>query len=494
MLLFEHFRNEARRLCSPIDTINRIVSNLKNFGIDVVIRDENECKEFFWCRVDRSENFQWKKFGDDQKPLFDIGIGSNGKGTSRELSYASGLSEFVERLQYYIFYEESTSRSIDVFSLVSAKYFDVLCKLNSYPLFNMKATAYSLNRQDVFSVPFDIISFLSGTNGLASGNVIEEAIIHGSCEIFERFSAGRAILDKKPLYTINKKLIKDSNVCNFMDFLAENNIETCIKDTSCNGLMPSVGVLFYNKNIEYDSNPFKRERTLTLQVASSFSFEEAISRCFSEHIQNNVFEEVKYRRRSDYHLIEFQRIFPGVQHQSPNTPYTVFRSGLCTMNLSHLLMGPTINFVPEIFSSNSVLGDLESIKNIGTKLRSEILIIDISNKIIDFPAVRVIIPRFSDTIHLGNPVFSDSVFNQWKGLDFDRLDVYRLLNSLDHKTIEQWLKKYSSSKEEYHMMMSLDIEALKRFALRRIGISNWVRGKMNCTLEDRITSFYSNVW
>lgn len=499
MNFHNHYRNCFRRICYPEETISRITANLKNFGVGVDILQEEGCRSFHWCRIDRCFESDWSSdlcISNEMDEIFLIlntNTATNGKGASRNESVASGLSEFVERLQYSIFYDESNSDLIDLSHLSDLKYYETLCKLSNYHLFGMRATAFSLNKDKNFAVPFDVISFLSGTNGLASGNTIEEAIIQGSCEIFERYSASKAIRNNEVLSTFDKRLIKSSYILDFMEFLRNNNIETLIKDISCD-LMPSVGVLFYNKNLEENSNPFRRERCLTFQVASSFSFEEAISRCLSEYLQNNKFEEVKYRYKADNYLLEFQKKFPGVQHRSPNTPYTVFRSGLCTMDITHLLLGETIDFVPKVFSSNSVLEDIKMIEKIGSRLGSEVLIVDITDKVIDFPTVRVIIPRISDMFHFGHPAFSDTVFDQWKGIDFENFDLYHIIDSLTHRTIRPWLIKYSSSMDEYCRMISLDIETIKRFVLRRIGIGNWVRNKICCTLEDRITEFYSEVW
>ena len=99
------------------------------------------------------------------KFIENIGLQTNGKGTTPYYAEASGKAEFLERLQSYTL----TQRETDRVYFADEKIID------------NKAQAPLLN---LFTGEIEYLNdFTCGTTGIASGNTYEEAIVHAICEI-----------------------------------------------------------------------------------------------------------------------------------------------------------------------------------------------------------------------------------------------------------------------------------------------------------------------
>ena len=133
---------------------------------------------------------------------------SNGKGMSIEYSLASGLAEFIERLQTEcIFPRRYNNQKI---------YEDEI-----YENENLKIPFINLLNGEVKYFLQNDLKASSSANGTASGNTIDEAMVHALCEINERYClylfthqqlrVNNAILNK-PLYVSKVEQIIQSNI------------------------------------------------------------------------------------------------------------------------------------------------------------------------------------------------------------------------------------------------------------------------------------------
>ena len=129
-------------------------------------------------------------------------IGQNGKGVSKELAMASALAELMERLQNNVLFPHEFS-----FGTRIASGFDYYPDEKFIPASEFKAMNLSLpgnrtkERKDegLLCVPFysvresikrylpvEILLNRHNTNGMCSGNTLQEALVQGISEIFER--------------------------------------------------------------------------------------------------------------------------------------------------------------------------------------------------------------------------------------------------------------------------------------------------------------------
>jgi len=179
-------------------------------------------------------------------------IGANGKGLTPILAKASAFAELAERYSsghifdliflkdfiiernlffrknenyntiidkfiYYDYLKTPTNSNhsemnkkvsvYDYFKRYNVQKFELEIYQNN-ELLKRWVDAYSLNDQQYKKIPINLIRRISGSNGLASGNSMEEAFVQASCEIFERYSILEVLKKKIPITQALKSLTK----------------------------------------------------------------------------------------------------------------------------------------------------------------------------------------------------------------------------------------------------------------------------------------------
>lgn len=477
------------RACSPEDTIQKIEKGLEKFGLSPFVRMGRSCAtegdDLYWCVLFHIINNQSKSLLEQKKETvmrltssflegmylqpehvtgrqYNFAFASSGKGASAILAKASGLAELAERYQSDLFYKEPNSnKQIELSEFIPSDKICIYDVFKDDKIFGIQTDAFSLSREEYFRVPIEIIEFTNASNGLAAGNTIEEAIIQASMEVFERAAVIKACSEKKIVPNYDLALITNSKILEIIDALKMNGIDVMIKDLSY-GIFPTVGVVLYNKNLEGDSNPFKRDRIFTLEAASSFSFEEAIMRCFTECFQGRTLNEIRKRSLEDITLKNFQLTFLNIDYSPPPTWFFQFRFRIALQDISHLFVEKEIiKEIPKTFAPElSILDEISNIRSIANKLGSDVLVVDLTNEIINFPTVRVIIPMVSDAIKFDyshHPFFDPLQPGKWRNAS-----IYRYLLNLTRETAKFYIDRISTSSDEYNNLSSLDLIAIRR--------------------------------
>jgi ribosomal protein S12 methylthiotransferase accessory factor len=83
---------------------------------------------------------------------------------------------------------------------------------------------YSLLKRENIKVPINFVNYIHGSNGMAAGNVLEEAMIQATCEIFERYVQIRVIKPEKSVPTIDRDSIKNPFIQELIQFYEKHNI------------------------------------------------------------------------------------------------------------------------------------------------------------------------------------------------------------------------------------------------------------------------------
>lgn len=149
------------------------------------------------------------------------GNASNGKGLTKDLAMASGLAELIERrtatlyLQnknntlnhdsVYTTYDSLKKNKIDINFLVSygrdSKNRERLGRI----IKNKKMTYtkyYSLTENCWKFFPAEWHVYFNYSNGFATGNSLEEAVLHGLCEVIERNNTAKSQISEFPINVI----------------------------------------------------------------------------------------------------------------------------------------------------------------------------------------------------------------------------------------------------------------------------------------------------
>lgn len=231
-------------------TIDKIINILKRNMFDIKIRFTHFHHLYYSCRV------LLRKY-----PL----IGTNGKGTTKLMAKASGLAEFMERLQSFKLIKPS-------FCIYKSGLFERLKRLDFKTLYHTLCSVFDLkftsaqiklfpyynkctDYLDYFNnkrilLPYIFINGLCNTNGYCAGNNFYEAISQGICEIFERYCLKESLFSKKPIPNININDIVNTDIKKQFSSLKKLNFKIIIKDLS-RGKFPVLGILLISKDNKY---------------------------------------------------------------------------------------------------------------------------------------------------------------------------------------------------------------------------------------------------
>jgi len=400
------------------NTINRIISGFKQINLEI---------ETNWMKYSRINCYSCKL------GIKDLNLHSFGKGTTKKQALASALGELTERfscnLAYKLFenkyngngneftnkfdsfmnfnnlpgYEYKHSDEIigDKLSICNLfqKYF-FLTKSCYNEITNLDISKHwvignSLLSEKEIKVPITFIVETSGSNGLAAGNTIEEAIVQASEEIFERYSAFKIIKNKIKVPTFDIKSLKNKKLSKMIKKLEKNNIDIIIKDFSL-GIFPSIGLFFINHNIKDDNTKLLQDfAKYRVRVGSAFNREQALFRCLTEQLAGY---NLKNFVRGGFNIqSEFYKKFEYKEHNSSFSNF--FRRYYTNTDLSFLLDGEVLDF-PENTETKDFLQDINEIKKITKSLNTDLIVINHTHPILKFPTVRVIVPAVSNLIFL----------------------------------------------------------------------------------------------
>ena len=304
------------KVLKPEETISRIRASLNRVNIFLKEDTYNKNDKLFTTRVSIANN-----------GLDKLNIGTNGKGTTYLYALASGYAEFMERLQNGILFRGIKSAYKDSLRLLPnssiykksiieknvsldflydprekecviekdidknedfyLKMFPFLSGKNEIREFLQEVLGFdtlitvpffSLKKNAEIYLPIEVLWYSCGSNGMASGNSKEEAIIQGFCEIFERYAGYEIYRNNLTPPNIPISEFKNHKVYNLITSLIEDNgYELIIKDCSLGLGLPVLGVMVIDKNnCRYNFN-----------LGSALDPYVALERCLTELYQGD---------------------------------------------------------------------------------------------------------------------------------------------------------------------------------------------------------------
>jgi YcaO-like protein with predicted kinase domain len=262
---------------------------------------------------------------------------------------------------------------------------------------------YSLLRDQYVKVPVKFAAYIHGSNGVAAGNTLEEALLQASCEVLERFVLISVIKNETVVPTIDPATVRSPRIHEMIDFFNRSNVRVVIKDLSGNGTLPVVGVLFTNRNLPPDRMEYQ-----TLVAGASFNPEEALTRCFTEGIQGR--ETLSSPRKA------FDR--PVIAGDRVKDYYSLMKCGVSPKDISFLQQGETVPF-QQGPGKKDLMEEIEGLRQLVRRLGTDCVVLDLTHPVLRFPVVRVIIPGVSDFLgYLPPDILSDpktSPATAWRG-------------------------------------------------------------------------------
>lgn len=294
-------------------------------------------------------------------------IGTNGKGTTKEYCLASGHAELIERVQNMMFlfqppYYDSCSpfasgelpdgsqfRKISEEELMSEenalvqrimKRFTGSVKQKVEYLGADQLVRLQMNRvfpywesQGVMTVPFyhvqsgkyewlplDLLRSLNMSNGMAAGNSLEEALVQGFSEIFERHVQKRIIKEGiTPPDIPREELDQFPYIANVIKRIeADGKYHVMIKDCSLGADFPVVCGIVINRETQ----------TFGVRFGSHPDIQIALERVFTEAFQGKQLEEFSRMNHVSYSKQEtgcYQNVFNTMKTGVGGYPSELFK-------------------------------------------------------------------------------------------------------------------------------------------------------------------------
>lgn len=454
---------------NPVSTVNRIKTILENNGIN------------HWSKI-ISEQFDSCFFSQVEVD----GLIANGKGFSKDLCEASGYAELMERLQnkrittllpcYDSYFQEETEKySKDMSALsLSKHYLQLISKLkenaielgetpeNSQKIIDNLINEHSTNGKHIFGsfvslktkkvelLPINVVQIFTGTNGMAAGNTVEEAIVQGACEILERYSAINIFKNKLTPPEIPRPVIfKYPNLKKIIRKIEEDTRYTVtIYDASLGTGIPCVMCIIKNNLTQ----------TIGIKFGAYTELEIAIERCLSEAFQGQNLEQfsksctvsfAEHTRASWLNILNILKVSHG------EYPASLFY-GEPSWELKQ-------------WDSLSAINNRERLKIlelIFETLGSELLVYNAS--ILGFPSVYLYVPNISEIA----PV--DVLWLQEQKLSREVEPLFLKLGTLSHEEINKiktlaLLKRKSYLENTINHLARLNFKMLKRDVKDELG-------------------------
>ena len=316
-----------------------------------------------------------------------------GKGISRDHAKASAMMEGFER--YSAEKQDSDDTIIANLDEISEKgnYIDPKSlnlpkelEKSDISCFNLEWNlAHDIISSDDYYVPSNAVYhpythensinslFKSNTNGLASGNVLDEAILHGMFEVIERDAWSIFELTHKNYAQIDLKSIKSEIVNDTIDKFESEGIKIKLMDFTADINIPTIAA-------SADDTITKDAGLLTLGMGTHLDPEVAILRALTEVAQSRATQI--NGAREDTVRADFAREAGYERMKRINKYY--FRDEDEKINLEDI----------ENKATTSITEDIEIVKDelISNDI-SKILYTDLTRPELDISVVRVIIPE-----------------------------------------------------------------------------------------------------
>ncbi|MFA9397698.1 MAG: YcaO-like family protein [Clostridiaceae bacterium] len=423
----------------PENTIKKIKDILFKLGLTPVESDwKNSAKGFYSLSLS----------------IKNTNISVNGKGTTDTYALASAYGELMERLQNQSFFRLSYDLSPSAYDNQSFYYApdeknitikDVLKSQDDWFKCEMRKIPKDIDKYDLLKkwrkisfekvpsdfiaipymnlatrrlsyIPIKMASKMYMSNGMCAGNSMEEALVQGLSEIFERKVNIDIIENKIVPPTVPREYIKKfKEIYRMIEEIELNsNYKVVVKDCSLGKNYPVVGIILINK----------KEQTYFIKFGSHPIVELALERTLTELLQGQDI-------RSMSGIKEFS--YKGYNEKDKKNLLGILVNGCGCYPNEFFLDKFSYEFKPFMDFSKSSNGDLLIyMLNLLNKEGYDVFIRDVSY--LGFPSFHIIVPGFSE---IENIYDEKSLDEYSKFIKIKK--IMRNINNVSDKTINDIL-------------------------------------------------------
>ena len=340
-----------------------------------------------------------------------------GKGTTRTLAMAGALAEAAESLAareidnlpgYTFAHQREIETPLPIEDLlphIATATPPVVERIKNSETARHWVDGWSLLRDEPVKVPLAYARLISGPNGKASGNFLEEALVHALMEIVERRAHSTVLREKLALPTIDPESIPYPVVREQIEFVRDMGIEVTLKDLSFGGVLPCIGAYFFDPFVspDYQFHHF-------FKVGASFDTEEALVRIFTEFVQGRRHNEFRTDTPEALERLldaDFRRL--RTRGADCDNFLSAFMFGMVPYrDAGFLRQGEAVPLAPDP-GHDDCLDDIRHALRICETLGKDCIAVDLADPESDFPVVQAIIPAYSDVLPF-HPAASEGLF------------------------------------------------------------------------------------
>ena len=177
--------------------------------------------------------------------------------------------------------------------------------------------------------------------------------------------------------SVDISTIEDPTALKIIQYFEENGIKVVIKDFSI-GDVHVYAAITYNQKLTPRHIGYN-----TIHAGASFNPVEALLRALTERMQGAYFE------------MEARMGF--IDRDTPDRYLPLFFRGICPFNLGkHIDIEDTVPFNNNIPRYDGILEEINRLISLCSELDTELIVVDHTHPVINFPTVRVIMPGMSD--------------------------------------------------------------------------------------------------
>lgn len=395
----------ARERCVPVaETIARLEAFVGERH-DYWIHEEMVGPDFYWAAM-FIEGMEFRSMGKGATPeCARVGALAEGaewlaaRATGDLPGYAWGAAEDFP----------NAVRFADLLPHISNATPAVLQKIRNLEISGHWVDGFSLRDNRKVKVPIEYVRLVGGPNGKASGNSLEEAIVHAANEVFERRAHIAVLKNRLVVPTIDPSTVRHPLVLRQMEFIRSKGIDFVLKDLSFGGALPCIGVYFWDKNIPAD---FQFHHFF--KVGASLDREEALMRAFIEYTQGRRADEFPALGEPGYEAKcsalldhDFRRL--GTLGADCDNFMSAFMFGMVPYRTADFfLAGDTVPFDPGARHADC-LEDIDQTRRIFDALGLDFIVVDLTDPGVGFSVAQVVVPGYSDVLPY-HPANSPALF------------------------------------------------------------------------------------
>ncbi len=369
---------------APENTVERIRKVISDLGVPVREIPLGDQRLFCSCRIAITR--------DD-----DTSIGTNGKGMNDVYARASGYAEFMERLQNRViiypnpacidapccffpdekYYCWNHTEAVDNILKYVPRVYSQESGLMAQKVEGKLLPFYHVNSGETIDIPYSLVRWTNGSNGMCAGNIREEALIQGFNEIFERYCIQEMYLRKITPPDVPLSEFEGTDVLKRLEYVRDvYGMDFCVKDISLGEGFPVLGLLLYNCD----------KTKYIVHLGADLNPCIALERCFTEIFQGYTADTLRFENDvNDCEKLDLFNEFKRSLMHGRGRQYSSFFS----KSPSYPYCGHTT--IPE---GRDFREDLRNICQWVMEKGYDIFIRD--NSFLDFPALHIVVPGLSE--------------------------------------------------------------------------------------------------